>query len=83
MKIVFTDHSFVAHFSYVCFVFVMLSCLFIGALWSPAGKGLASWLSGVMFLFGFLNFSCGVLGIVSIPDLCLLNYFSTRFTIVL
>ena len=30
-------------------VFVMLSRLFIVALWSPAGKGLTSWLSFVMF----------------------------------
>ena len=29
----------------LCFVFVMLSSLFIAALWSPAGKGLSSWLS--------------------------------------
>ena len=28
--------------------FVMLSCMFVGALWSPAGKGLTSWLSFVM-----------------------------------
>ena len=27
----------------------MLSRLFIAALWSPAGKGLTSWLSGEMF----------------------------------
>ena len=27
----------------------MLSCLFIEALWSPAGKGLTSWLLLVMF----------------------------------
>ena len=26
---------------------VMLSCLFIAALWSPVGKGLTSWLSFV------------------------------------
>ena len=25
------------------FVYVMLSCLFLVALWSPAGKGLTSW----------------------------------------
>ena len=25
-------------FCYLCFVSVMLSCLFIAALWSPAGK---------------------------------------------
>ena len=36
---------------FVCIVFVMLSCLFIAALWSPAGKGLASWLLFVMFSF--------------------------------
>ena len=28
------------HLCYLCFVFVMLSCLFIAILWSPAGKGL-------------------------------------------
>ena len=34
-----TDHSKVVYsFCYLCFVFVMLSCLFIAALWSPAGK---------------------------------------------
>ena len=54
---------------YLCLVFVMLSRLFITALWSPAGKGHASWFSFVMF-----NCVCGILGqvwylIVSIPDL--------------
>ena len=38
------------HLCYVCFVFVMLSRLFIAALWSPAGKGLTSWLLFVMFI---------------------------------
>ena len=33
---------------YLCLVFVMLPRLFIAAVWSPAGKGLASWLSFVM-----------------------------------
>ena len=33
------QNYFVDHFCYFCFVFVMLSCLFIAALWSPAGKG--------------------------------------------
>ena len=33
------------HFCYLCFMFVMLSCLFIAALWSPAGKGLTFCLS--------------------------------------
>ena len=27
-------------FCFLCFVFVLFSCLFIAALWSPAGKGL-------------------------------------------
>ena len=34
---------------YLCLVFVMLSRLFIAALWSPAGKRLTSWLLFVMF----------------------------------
>ena len=36
------------HLCYLCLVFVMLSRLFIAALWSPAGKGLTTWLSSVM-----------------------------------
>ena len=38
------------HFCYVCLVFVMLSPLFIAALWSPAEKGMISWLLFVMFI---------------------------------
>ena len=58
------------------FVFVMLSRPFIAALWSPAGKGLTSWLSFVMFNCVLFTFPCGILGevryfIVLIPDLCL------------
>ena len=34
---------------YLGLVFVILSRLFIAALWSPAGKGLTSWLVSVMF----------------------------------
>ena len=36
-------------FIYSCFTFafVVLPCLFLATLWSPAGKGLASWLSCV------------------------------------
>ena len=37
------------HLCYLCLVCVMLSRLFIAALWSAAGKGLTSWLSFVMF----------------------------------
>ena len=39
---------------FLCLVFLMLSRLFIAALWSPAGKGLASWLLLVMLIVIFL-----------------------------
>ena len=42
--------SFVDHLRYLCLVFVMLSRLFIAALWTPEGKGLTSWLLFVMFV---------------------------------
>ena len=36
------------HLLYFCFVFICFRArLFIDAVWSPAGKGLASWLSFV------------------------------------
>ena len=38
------------HLCYVCLVIVMLLRLFIAALWSPAGKGLTSWLLFAMFI---------------------------------
>ena len=68
------------HLCYLCLVFVMLSRLFIAALWSPAGKGLTSWLSFVMFNCVFVFFPYGILGqvwclIVLIPDLCHLSYY--------
>ena len=47
---------------YLCLVFVMLSRLFIAALWSPAGKGLTSLLSFVIFNCVFVTFPCGILG---------------------
>ena len=73
--------SFVDHLCYVCPVFVMLSRLFIAALWSPARKGLNSWLLFVMCYCVFVTFPCGILGqvwylIVSINDLCRLTYFT-------
>ena len=37
-------------FLFLCLVFLMLSRLFIAALWSPAGKGLTYWLLLVMFI---------------------------------
>ena len=65
---------------YICLVFVMLSRLFIAALWSPAGKRLTSWLLFVMYNCDFVAFPCATLGqvwylIVLIPDLCNLSYF--------
>ena len=67
------------HFCYLYLAFVMLSRLFLAALWSPAGKGLTSWLLFVMFNCDFVTFPRGILGqmwylIVAIPDLCHLSY---------
>ena len=66
----------------ICFllVFVMLSRLLIAALWSPAGKGLTSWLQFVMSSCDLVTFCCGILGqvwylIVLIPGLCSLSQF--------
>ena len=63
---------------YLYLVFVMLSSLFIAALWSSAGKGLTSWLLFVMLNFVFVTFPCGFPGQVGYlidPDLCHLSYF--------
>ena len=46
----FTDRSLVDHLCYLCLVFVMLSSLFIAALWSPNGKEFTSWLLFVTFI---------------------------------
>ena len=67
------------HLCYLCLVFVMLSRLFIAAVWSPAGKGLTSRLLFVMFNCVFDAFLCGTLDqvwylIVSFPDLCRHSY---------
>ena len=68
--------------SCVCYAFVCV-CLFVTCghlLWSPAGKGLTSWLLFVVPNCEFVTF-IGILGqvrylIVSIPDLCTLTYFN-------
>ena len=67
------------HLCYLYLVFFMLSRLFIAAVWSPAGKGLTSWLLFVMFNCVFITFPCGILGqvwylIVSFPNICRLSY---------
>ena len=64
--------------SCVCYAICMR--LFICALWSPAGKGLTSWLSFVVSSCEFATFPVGTLGqmrylIILIPDLCTLTYF--------
>ena len=45
----------------------MLSCLFIAALWPPAGKGLTSWLSGLGCFIVFLSLThmCPGSGVVA------------------
>ena len=50
------------HLCYLCLVVVIFSCLFIAALLSPAGKGLTSWRSFVMFDYVSVAFPCGILG---------------------
>ena len=61
------------------FVLVMLSCLFLEALGSPAGRGLTSLLSYVLCFLVFLSLSHMVSRlIVSVPDLCLPLYLTLR-----
>ena len=54
--------SFLKHLCYLFLVFVIPLRLFIAALWSPAGKGLTSWLLFVTFNCVFVTFPCGILG---------------------
>ena len=67
------------HMWIICVIYVLcLSC--IVALWSPAWKGLTTWLSFVMLNCIFVTFPCCIQGqvwylILSIPDLCHLSYF--------
>ena len=42
---------------FLCPVFLMLSLLFIAALWAPAGTGLTSWLLLVMLIVVLLLFN--------------------------
>ena len=69
-------------FCYYCikFIFLMLSCLFLALLWSPAGNGLTTWLSCLYFFSCiFVSFPYDVTDkvwyfIESIPDVCLSLY---------
>ena len=72
------------HLCYSCLVFVMLSRLFIAALWSSEGKGLTSWLLFVIFNVILLLFPFCILGqvwylIVSNPDPCCLSYLDISY----
>ena len=53
---------FVDHLCYLCLVFVMISRLFIDALWSPTGKELTSWLLLLLFNCVFVTFPRCILG---------------------
>ena len=48
------------HLCYLRLVFVMLSPLFIAALWSSEGKELTSWLLFVVFFCYFVTFPFGI-----------------------
>ena len=43
-------------FYFVCFVFLKVLRLVIAALWSPAGKGLTSWRSFVVYTLRVCHF---------------------------
>ena len=63
-----------------CVLLCFRTRLFIDALWSPAGKGLTSWISFAMSNCVFVTFPCGIQAqvwylIVWIPDLCPLSYY--------
>ena len=69
------------HFCYLCFVFVILSCVHCSLVITCWKRANLLALLYVMFYYIFATFPCGVLGqvwflIVSIPDLCLLTYFN-------
>ena len=66
------DHLCVCFF--LCLVFLVLSRLLTAALWSPAGKGLTSWLLLVMFIvfcyFPMWYHGSGVVLDCIVSDLC-------------
>ena len=46
------------HLCYICLVLLCYHAhLFVDALWSLAGTGLTSWLSFVMYCYGFVAFT--------------------------
>ena len=68
----FTDPSkavlllWIIYVSSALFLLCFHAHLFIDALWSPAGKGLTSWLSFVMSNCEFVTFPIGILGQVCV-----------------
>ena len=67
----------------VCHAFESVHCCLV----APAGNGMASHLSFVMFNCVFVTFPCGILGqvwylIVLIPDLSLLFYMYHQTTVI-
>ena len=65
----------------------MLSRLFIAALWSPARKGLTSWLLFVMFIVFFCYLpmwypGSGTYLIISFQNLCSLSTFKARLSFI-
>ena len=68
------------HLCYFCLVLLCFHARLFDTLWSPAGKGLTSWLSFVMSNCDVVTLNIGILDqvwclIASIPDLCPLSYF--------
>ena len=62
-------------FMLVC---VVLSCLFLAALWSPAGKGLTSWLFYVLCFPVFCRFPKYVLVHIKIRVKCNIRWYFIR-----
>ena len=60
--------SFVDHICYLCFMFATLYCLFIEALWLPAGKGLTSRLICMRCFLVFCHFPMWCPGSSSVFD---------------
>ena len=60
---------------FVCCLVCLCACLFICALWSPAGKKLTSALRPHFPILGQVWYL-----IVSIPDLCTITYFAYHMT---
>ena len=50
-------YFFCGSFVFLCLMFLMRLRLFIAALWSPAWKGLVSWLLLMMFIVFFCYFT--------------------------